>query len=65
MTLGHLGKSDSVKKAAFVRVVAPRSTSSTHTKASLVMPNGIRLEWQGALDGGFIRELITAAGELK
>ncbi len=62
--LGHLGSARTLKKAAFVRVAAPRSSTITHSKASLVMPNGIRLEWQGTLDGGFIRELIAAAGEL-
>lgn len=64
MTLGHLGSPGSVKKAAFVRVATPRSSGSNNTKANLVMPNGIRLELQGVLDRGLIRELIAAAGEL-
>ena len=62
--LGHLGSTGAVKKPAFVRVAAPRSSTHSNAKASLVMPNGIRLELQGALDRGLIRELIAAAGEL-
>ena len=62
--LGHLGNTGTVKKPAFVRVATPRSSTHSNAKASLVMPNGIRLELQGALDRGLIRELIAAAGEL-
>ncbi len=62
--LGHLGSIGAVKKAAFIRVATPRSSTHSDAKACLVMPNGIRLELQGSLDRGLIRELIAAAGEL-
>ncbi len=62
IALGYLDDTGAVKKAAFVRVAPPRSHALA--KASLVMPNGIRLELQGTLDRYLIRELIAAAGEV-
>lgn len=60
MALGQLPRSSAAREPGFVRVATPRHS----TKASLVMPNGLRLELQGTLDRHLIRELIAAVSEV-
>ncbi len=56
---GHLPDTRKGKKPGFVSVVPTRNTPT----ASLFMPNGFRLELQGTIDRGLLRDLITVARE--
>jgi hypothetical protein len=56
---GHLPDSRKGKKPGFVSVVPTRNA----TTASLVMPNGFRVELQGAVDRALLQDLIHAARE--
>ena len=57
--LEHLPASRKGKKRGFVSVVPARNAAT----ASLVMPNGFRLELQGAIDRALLRDLINAVRE--
>lgn len=51
---------DPAKPSGFVRVSSPVA----NPRISLVMPNGLRLEFQGELSSGTLKALVAAASEL-
>ena len=60
--LGHLPAVDKATSPGFVRVAAVDTASTLH-KASLILPNGLRLEVHGVVDRHLLSELISAASD--
>ncbi len=58
--LGHLPASRKRKQRGFVPVVSVAKLAS----ATLVMPNGFRLELQGSVDRALLQDLMTAARQV-
>ncbi len=53
---GHLPDTRKGKKCGFV----PVTSVGSNTSATLVMPNGFRLELQGAVDRALLQDLMSA-----
>lgn len=50
-------------RPAFVAVATPTQAVS-RTSCSVTLPNGVRLQFAGDLDGASLREIMTAASRL-
>jgi hypothetical protein len=51
------------KRSAFVPVAASFASVST-SSCQLTLPNGVRLQFDGEVDRGWLRELLSAASAL-
>lgn len=60
INLGHLPASRKPKQRGFVPVVSMGNAAS----ATLVMPNGFRLELQGSVDSVLLQDLMNAARQV-
>ena len=60
INLGHLPASHKRKQRGFVPVVPVAKLAS----ATLVMPNGFRLELQGSVDRALLQDLMNAARQV-
>ncbi len=60
INLGHLPASRKRKRHNFVPVVSVGNAAS----ATLVMPNGFRLELQGAVDRALLQDLMNAVRQV-
>ena len=60
VNLGHLSAPRKHKERSFVPVVSVGNAAS----ATLVMPNGFRLELQGSVDRALLQDLMNAARQV-